>query len=363
MKETEINKNYIIPSYSRYLDHDFPKLILDYKIIELAIANKIKEIIISYFTSNNFKTNGQRFFKPKYSFLFFPEFIESERLLSLIFRDDSSFKTNKYEIKVEHFGAIRYILFEFPEYLTPYIAEISSIISRYIFAEYTSLENAFITKCEHLADSICKRINSILINHLISVGKKHLIESTRFFIFQKDSGFFYFEKESFAMTIEHFKKNQSNLFSAYELLVWLLTNPLPFVKSLSSESFLNDNKVLWQEWDKSSFTDERKFYEAARKLYDFEPYAVLAVCRTKSEKFSLSVAFKKADKRDIVPELTKIKALIKNEFEAEVGKYSSFIKRIDLTKLGQNIMSNPYVYGEFMGHTLAAFFKGMNHLH
>jgi len=361
-----INKfynDYINPSYSKYSDFDFAKLIKDYKVIELEIANDIKDIITYYFGFKNISNNGQRFFSRTHSFIFIPQFIESERLLHLIFRDENIKHPSAFEIKVEHFGAIRNIVLEYPDYLTEFIAEVSSIVQQYIFAAYTSLENAFKSKCEHMADKICKKINLILVNHLTAIGKKHLIDSTRFFVFQKEAGFFYFERESYSKTIDHFKLHQSNQYSAYELLVWLLTNPLPFAKSLSAKSFLKDGKLVWQEWDKAVFRDEKKFFEAARKLYDCEPYAVLAFYKSKNRQFSLSIAFKKNHKEEIVPELKKIRASIKCEFEEETMRYSSFIKKINLFKLEQSIVDNPNIYGEFIGHALAAFFKGMNHLH
>jgi len=174
--------NYIISSYTKYLDYSFSKLISDHNHIELEITKSVSDIVVYYFNFCNYKYNGQRFFNNNNSnnFIFISDFITSSRLFHLSFQDDGNSENLTYESNIDHFGAIRSILFTFPNYLLPLIPEISTIITKYVVTNYNCLENNFLDKCEHMADNVCQRINKILVQHLKSIDKEYLMDSTNF---------------------------------------------------------------------------------------------------------------------------------------------------------------------------------------
>jgi hypothetical protein len=354
---------YIYPGYTKYQDYEFYKLISSYLEIEKEIASDIQTIIRYFFSFHDYTFIGMRFHSKGNSFICSIQFIESTRELRVYFTDDRYQESSIKEIRIEHFGAIRNVVMFFPYYLDKVCKTLSIVIEKYIQSAYTNIEKAVKDKFEHIADKICNRVNVWLNSHLISIGKEHLTESVKFFVFQKDAGLFYFDKYSYVKVIDHFKQNQNDIFSPYELAVWLLTNPLPFSKSLSAKSFEAHGMVLSQEWNEAMFVDERNFFESARKLYEVKPYAVFSVYRSPKEEFSLSIAFKRADKAVVVPILQDIKFSVIEEFNNSIGVYSSFIKKFDLLKIKETIWTNPDKLGSFTGSALASFFKIISHAH
>ena len=239
------------------------------------------------------------------------------------------------EIEIDEFGLIKSVLIEIPKSLSSSMDEISIQISKFLKNAYCNLESAFETNSETLTNKVFIQLHGI---------------------FNSDVGFHFFDRKTIRSAIQYFKTNQTNHYSPSLLIIWLMTQPVPFPKSLSFEA-LKQNKVLSIPWKKSKISKKSHFFQASSLFHNFDDYTIYPIFSNKRG-YSLSAISTQENQKEIEPIITKSKDSFIEVFQNGMKNYSIFIKSMNSIKTTINDSDSGIFIGKVIGAALDTIAKG-----
>ena len=342
---------------TNYLNIPLKKLISEYFSIEFHIRQKIEKSIFDSLNIIGFSLNGNIAKKDENIFSISTTFIKNNRTLLISFRSLKDRKKTKIlEESVNHFGEIKNILFETDYSDKNLFIPILDVIKKELIREYLALASAFSININEIQTNVFRKIYAIFNNELTIQSKKELLDKYHFVIFHKNTGFYLFDALLTERIINYFIENQLEEVSPAQLTIWLMTNPLPFDKSLAKEVIAQD-KILSSSWSSAKFWDEaNQFWQAAGFYRNYEEYTSFPICSVRD--YHLVMATKTKYENIFMPIHNDIREELKHQFEIGLKNYSVYFKLFN--NLKSNI-ENPKIIslmGEFTAPIIKSLLKG-----
>jgi hypothetical protein len=258
-------------------------------------------------------------------------------------------------ISINHFGRIRDVTIEIPKQINIDTDFLVAIVQTIIKGAYDALEVAFEDNAKSLSENIFKHIQSILRMQLRESGKELLENRYCINICDEDIGFHCFDQPMTRRIIDHYKMIQHEVISPVELSLWLMTEPLPFQKSLSVNAF-RSGRLIYQSWDNVEFGDASKLAKSVYILHGCEEYGVYPVCRY-NDKF-LSICFAKDISGELEPEIEKIKDSLSKLFTENIKNCSFYVRTMTRISEAITIPKHKDMYwAQFTGTVLGTIFS------
>jgi len=341
--------------YQKWSEWPLQKLIQSYRQIEIDLLRSLTSHLLALLSEERFRVEGELLVRDDTVWRLSLGMIEKGRVLCASLRmlqDHGS--AVLAESPVSHFGLIRRVVVQGEAPIGALTVErICDSLSSRVIGVYTALEAAFRNGHAELEDLVFRPLYGVLKTHLAVQGKEHLYGRIWFFIAEPKQGFFYFDADVLGRVIDHYKSNQQSDLSPFELTVWLMSEPLPFEKTLSIDS-LRAEEPLSLEWAKARFIrDAPRVLLAEIFLYDSNEYTayVCAHCR----RFYLSITYPTSIAHQIKPELPVLSAMLEQQFKSCVSQWSPYVRvmrRIRTTGQDNRVAS---LIGTVVGSALREF--------
>lgn len=351
--------------YDRFAQYPIKKLITDYYQIELNLINDVKDNVTvllkeaGYVKKAGYENEGDLYLKNNMIYRVDISMVKGERtLLVKIDTTPSNHKIRTMEAQINHFGLFRKILLlsspRLPIYLT---TKILDILKAQILEAYIALEKSLINNYEDLSRYVFRNLYGCLETHLAVTNKPHLFGRIWFAIADEKLLFFYFDIATLRKVIEHYKNknNQDSSLSPFELTIWIMSQPLPFAKTLSFES-LKQHKPKSLSWSKVRYMgDAPRTLLAEILLYSSDEYTTYVCCECRG--YYLAISFPTPIAKEILPELETLKESLKIHFQNGLKHWSPYFKIVKNLSQITEPLELASVAGTIFGRAAAEFLK------
>jgi hypothetical protein len=347
--------------YDSFVLYPINKLIKNQSQIELDLIDDLRNTICNLLVKNGYKKlDDIRYSKNKNIYTILIDFTKGQR--SLIITLQNLFYDKKaisIEEKIENFGLIRSFIIQsddcFPKIL---FDEIVHKLKNQIIEAYTALENAFLNNYKELDKCVFNNLYSCLKTRLFTNNISHLFGRCWFFISEEDIGYLYFDEEVRRKVINYYKNHQDNIYSPFELTVWIMSEPLPFKKTLAFESF-RQKKPLSLSWEKARFISEApKIFLAEVLLYKSQEYTAYIIANYRG--YYLSITFPSNMLNQILPEIEILKHSLSQHFKNGIKKWSPYLKIVKSISTLPKTQRITDIVGTIIGKAAAEFIKSFN---
>ena len=348
---------YIKPYSTKFMMLSFSDLIKKYYQHETEIEKDLIGVVGFCLQQQGFNYNNDLFKKSEVTLSLDYEFSSLNRCFRVVI-EEKGVKPDfvMKEIEIDEFGLIKSVLIEIPKSLSSSMDEISIQISKFLKNAYCNLESAFETNSETLTNKVFIQLHGIFNSELKILEREDLVGKCNFIVFNSDVGFHFFDRKTIRSAIQYFKTNQTNHYSPSLLIIWLMTQPVPFPKSLSFEA-LKQNKVLSIPWKKSKISKISHFFQASSLFHNFDDYTIYPIFSNKRG-YSLSAISTQENQKEIEPIITKSKDSFIEVFQNGMKNYSIFIKSMNSIKTTINDSDSGIFIGKVIGAALDTIAKG-----
>lgn len=350
------NKAFIEPYYIKYISLPFSKLVSGYYEYEDEIRKDLVCLIEFCLHEFEYINNKGVYEKDGESYIISCEFVKTERCFRLIMEHrgvHSEFQIE--EIKINEFGLIKSVLLEIPSGIISLKEIISDRIKTFLKNAYLALETSFEANSETLTNDVLLQLHGVVNMRLKAIGKESYIGTCNFLVFNDKVGFYFFDKSTITSAIKHFKKIQNKYYSPSILIIWLMTQPIPYPESLSSEA-LKQKKILSLPWKSVRFDKSSNFFQATASLHNFDDYSIYPVF-TNDRGYSLTSVFRADNASEITPILDEVKDSLIEVFNKGMKNYSIFIKTIDKLKVIGKDSDISIIIGKIIGSAVSTFYN------
>ena len=344
--------------YNKFTQIPLKKLISQYDQIELDIIEDMRLSIADVLRQIGFVPHANVFVKEDFICRFVLDILKGQRSLVVTFQVSPTKGVPKCEEReVNGFGLIRRVIVEgMLPFKAREIRQICNCLATRLIAAYAALETAFIQKYEDIDRSVFRNLYGLLETHLKTRGKEHLIGRVWFFIAEDDVGFFYFDVGILRKVMQHYKKQQQGEYSPFELTVWIMSEPLPFEKTLSIET-MRQGKPLDLVWSKARFIDEApKTFLAELFLYSSDSYTAYVCCKCRG--FYLSITFPTDIAKDVLKELDAIQGSLDTNFQRGIRQWSPYVRAVKRLSLLSDESRVARFIGTILGKAASELIKG-----
>ena len=349
---------YIEPYHAKFIDRSLESLIREYYLIEFDIEKDLLSLVESLFNEFHFvKKSNNLFTKNNIDYYEIKsQFINSDRCLRIVIEKiGAKINLKSDEILINELGKIKSVIIEIPEDLNYINNTIVSLMKEFLINAYKSLESAFEAKSHETILKIYGNLNNVFNTKLKVTDNEALMGHCIFLLFNKDIGYHLFDKTSLTKAIQRFKKNQTKYFSPCELLIWLVTQPIPLMRSLSIEA-IREDKELTKPWKETKFDRSSKFFQATSVFHEYKDYTIYPICNNKRG-YSLTCIFKSDESETILPLLDDSNELLTKVFSKNISKNAALLKRLKKLQVVINVNDSAIVLGNFFGATIDTILK------
>lgn len=229
------------------------------------------------------------------------------------------------------------------------VDNIAKVVISRIICKYSMIEMTFIRCFDEISKKLFERIYDRIKLQLILLGKEDLFNNIWLILGHKKSLHYICDNNKINDLINLFKSNQINDASPFQLIIELLTTPLPFDVSLTKSSIASNKKVS-KKWGQIKYKEDIKLIYcvlAEKKLYPSDGPTVYALCEHRD--YVLSVATSNHVEENILPDLKLIKADILEIFKDGLSNYSLFFRR--MTSVTKSLNNSDIVinFGKLLG--------------
>jgi len=348
---------YIKPYSTKFMLLSFSNLIAKYYQLETEIEKDLIDVIGFCLQQQGFNYSNELFKKSGVTLSLAYEFSSINRCLRIVIeekgvRPDFLFK----EVNIDEFGLIKSVIIEIPKSLSSSVDMISIKVLRFLKNAYCNLESAFETNSETLTNKVFIQLHGIFNSELKILEREDLIGKCNFIVFNSDVGFHFFDRKTIKSAIKYFKTNQTSHYSPSLLMIWLMTQPVPFPESLSFEA-LKQNKVLSIPWNKSKINKKSHFFQASALFHNFDDYSIYPIF-SNNRGYSLSAISTQENQKEIEPIIMKSKDSFVEVFQNGMKNYSIFIKSMNSLKTTINDSDSGIFIGKVIGAALDTIAKG-----
>lgn len=192
--------------------------------------------------------------------------------------------TNKLKYRIDedvnNFGKIRSITVFSPANKSKLADFIMLNIQVFLISAYSALEFIFKTKINELDYAIFNQLYDAINTDLELNSKHDLVNKFWFGVHADNAGLYFFDKNVMKDLIKKYKENQVSYNSPYELISYIITEPVPTDQSLAKESF-NSGEQITKKFSETIYQLKAPHTYIAEKLMfgsdSLSIYAILEV--------------------------------------------------------------------------------------
>ncbi len=314
--------------YEEFTNKPLAKLLKEHDQIELQLRSNIVESAKLFLKNKGVKTftgNALRYKDTVYNII--TDFTLNGRLLRIGFIEIGDKKNNDVITRsIDDIGEIRTLILDYPKKYPLLFDELADFISIQICSAYLALKKVIIGKSSDFHRDALKLLYEFFDGHLQAAEKSHLLGKLWFVVFENGSGYYSFSGNMYQLTLDHFVQNQNNSISPLRLTIWMSTKRLPFSKSLSKESFV-EQKTLSTAFAQAKYIEEAyEFWKANYLLFKDKEYSVTPICKTRD--YVLTAACPKKFESELVEELSLTKENLETQFKNNLKNCSIWISNV-----------------------------------
>lgn len=339
----------------KYIDKiasvSFIQLVKEYSKIEAELVEEIYSDVNIYLNNLGYQKGADKTYR-KDNILFerILTFTEGKRCLSIFFPDFKTLKTDKVIAReVNEFGLIRKFELHYSSKINVDFETLFEIISMEIRACYNALEVAFVRGSSDFSQAAYRSINTCFESMLKLYNKEYLSESCFFLISDNEFGYCYFDDTSMSPIIDKLKKMQNEIYSPFQIMVWLISTPFPFKESKTLEAKKAGSLI-------STIVTEipyiHKYPKILRSIMIGLNSDDISIDYIHTQRnYTLSVTFPSQHRNEIEPLLLASKEMLKESFKNGIKSCSPLIKTLKLTT---NAVNNSQI-SNFVASVIAKF--------
>jgi len=327
-----------ISLYEEFSKETFFSLIERTKEIELSLKNAlVKSVVTSLHTIGyKYDEHYDYFFisnkKVQVKYLF--DYDLRHFIISVLIKSNNKYSKKSITANIDDFGQIRSleVLVSNNIYSEVQLGTLLVELKGICFDYYNALRESIEISSYEFSKKIINNLYSILkIGFYRELRNFDFISHCWFIIFQKESGLFLLNHELIIKAINFYITNQQNDISPCELLINLLTKPLPFNKTVSKESFALSTLV-------SAGFSKSKYKDAAHELWlsigvlqSFEDFTIIPI--DQFAEYNLVLGFKKQYQEVFTKVYNQSKDLIIKAFRKSISENKNFYITIKTNQL------------------------------
>ncbi len=148
-------------------------------------------------------------------------------------------------------------------------------------------------------------------------------------IFSGDEGLFLYDDDFLREAMVHLRRpaRQVSEYSPYQLTIALLTHGLPFLRTLSHQTFALKQKTMSLGFKKSGYAAAaNELWTAIGGVQDFKDFTVYPIAEVDDHR--LVAGFKASYGANFTTVLDTIKFELAEEFRASIGQYDSYFSKV-----------------------------------
>lgn len=349
-----VNKNYtsLLKYLNKFDNLPFNKLVSNYNEYEKELIEVIFTLISSFLLKNNFKMgiDGKTYFKDEVVLTLEVTFIPNTRNLLITFQElKLKIINNHIKRKINEFGLIKEIELCYHSSLVLNFDYLIEVIQTEIVGAYLAYEKTFIRSSNEFSERNYRNLYTTLETALQYEGKEEFIGKCFLLISNERIGFVYLNDSSLRKVISELKKRQHDLYSPIEIIIWLITTPLPFQKSQTLQSYKRGAEVS-ELLTKFQYVEELpQIIKASIETYSSIDLTVYHICTVRD--FTLSFSIPTEHKEQVLPIIKNIQLLLEEQFKNGLKNCSPLLK---LLENASNSIKNSNI-SDFVTSVIAKF--------
>ena len=345
--------------YMEYSEQSFAQIVQNYKNIEKEL---IKDINTAFFCHlEKFRASLIKRGLFKLNGLIYKYLISQtnySRTLKIEFTlIGSKINYKRLESEVSSVGLINNITIDYPDKEELFFTDLIELLHSLVDNASCALKGNFVNKSWEFHNQSLDLLYEQLNQNLIREGKEYLIDKAWFVVFEKLSGVYSFSGDLIEKALDHYKGYDKSEYSAMQLVIWMMSQKLPFDKSLSKETF-NEDRTLSTSFRKAKYIDDAYFFWLSNfKLFDSEDYSVTPIASLRT--YKLTLAYPTKYKNDLSKVLAEINNDLEKQFKNNINKCHFWIRNVNNIKDGLTNLKNIDLedLGAFSGAFTGSIYK------